>query len=116
MTATAGDLDRKVTIQRSTATTNAFNEPVLTWADFVTVRARRRDVSDRQRTEMIAAGQVGAFLATRFTIRSSVQTRTVKPVDRLMHEGSAWSIHGIKEADEGRFRFLEIMAVKDADS
>lgn len=116
MTVTAGDLDRKVTIQRSTATTNAFNEPVLTWADFVTVRARRRDVSDRQRTEMIAAGQVGAFLATRFIIRSSVQTRTVKPVDRLMHEGSTWSIHGIKEADEGRFRFLEIMAVKDADT
>lgn len=111
----AGDLDRTITIQRATVTYNDLNEPVEVWANFKTVRAKRRDVSDRQRVEMIAAGQVGAFLVSRFTIRSSTDTRTIKPTDRLMHDGSTWSIHGIKEADEGRFRFLEIMAVKDAD-
>lgn len=111
----AGDLDRKITIQRFTSVPNEFNEPVETWTDFKTVRAMRRDVSDRQRIEMMAAGQVGAFLASRFTIRSSTETRTITPVDRLVHEGKTWAIHGIKEADEGRYRFLEITAVKDAD-
>lgn len=115
MATSAGDLDRSITIQRSTETTNEFNEPVLTWADFVTVRAKRRDTSDRQRIEMLAAGQVGAFLSSRFTIRSSTETRTITPTDRLVHEGDTWSIHGVKEADEGRKRFLEILAVKDAD-
>ena len=112
----AGDLDRKVTIQRFTSVPNdEFNEPVETWADFKTVRAMRRDVSDRQRVEMMAAGQVGAFQVSRFTIRSTSETRTVTPVDRLVHDGKTWAIHGIKEADEGRYRFLEITAVKDAD-
>lgn len=115
MTISAGDLDRSITIQRFTSTPNEFNEPVETWMDFKTVRSMRRDVSDRQRIEMTAAGQVGAFLASRFTIRSSTETRTVKPTDRILHEGSTWSIHGVKEADEGRFRFIEITAVKDAD-
>lgn len=111
----AGDLDRKVTIQRFTSVPNEFNEPVETWADFKTVRAMRRDVSDRQRVEMMAAGQVGAFQVSRFTIRSTSETRTITPVDRLVHDGKTWAIHGIKEADEGRYRFLEITAVKDAD-
>lgn len=111
----AGDLDREVTIQRATATTNEYNEEILAWADFKTVRAMRRDASDRQRIEMMAAGQVGAFQVSRFTIRSTTETRTITPVDRLVHEGKTWAIHGIKEADEGRYRFLEITAVKDAD-
>ena len=111
----AGELDRSITIQRATVVYNEFNEAVETWADLITVRAKRRDVSDRQRIEMLAAGQVGAFLASRFTIRSSTETRTIKPTDRLIHDGATWSIHGVKEADEGRFRFIEIMAVKDAD-
>ncbi|MDE3797599.1 head-tail adaptor protein [Sinorhizobium meliloti] len=108
----AGDLDRKIVIQRSTEVPNEFNEPVLTWLDFVSRRALRRDVSDG---EKFAAGQVGSSLAARFVIRSDTQTRTVTPVDRLMHEGHVWSIHGVKEADEGRFRFIEITAVKDSD-
>lgn len=109
---TAVDLDRTVTIQRSTSTSNDFNEPVETWADLTTERARRRDVSDGER---LAAGQIGSHVMARFTIRSSSETRDAKPSDRLVHEGATWSIQGIKEADEGRHRFLEITAVKDTD-
>lgn len=112
----AGDLDRKITIQRATEVPNEFNEPVLTWADFMSNwSAKREDVSERQQTEMIAAGQVGAFLVSRFTIRSSSEARTVTPKDHLIHEGATWSIHGVKEAAEGRRRFIQITAVKDAD-
>lgn len=112
MTITAGQLDRKVTIQRFTSVPNEFNEPVETWADFFTCRAMRRDVSDG---EKFAAGQVGSSLRSRFTVRSSSETRTVTPTDRLVHEGDTWSIHGVKEANEGRHKFIEITAVKDAD-
>lgn len=106
------DLDRSLTIQRFTSTSNEFNEPVETWANLMTVRAMRRDASDG---EKFAAGQVGSSLRARFVIRSDSKTRTITPVDRAMHEGSTWSIHGIKEANEGRRRFIEITAVKDAD-
>lgn len=109
----AGNLDRKITIQRATTVPNEFNEPVETWADFVTVWAMRRDVSDG---EKFAAGQVGSSLRSRFTIRSSSETRTITPADRLAHDSAIWSIHGVKEANEGRRRFIEITAVKDADA
>lgn len=109
----AGHFDRTITVQRATTTPNALNEPIQTWADHIKVRAMRRDVSDGER---MAAGQVGSFLMTRFTVRSSTSTRGLTPKDRIVHEGGTWSIHGIKEANEGRKRFLEITAARDADA
>lgn len=111
----AGDLDRRVTIQRFTSTEGPLNEPVENWGDIATVWARRRDASDSQKIEYIAAGQVGAFIVARFTIRSSVVARSVTPVDRILHDGKVWDIKGVKEADEGRHRFIEITASRDAD-
>lgn len=103
----AGDLDRKVVIERAT------DESSDNWDTYVTCRAMRRDVSDGERN---AGGhQVDSFLMSRFTVRSSTETRGITPVDRLIHEGHTWSIKGVKEANEGRFRFIEITAVKDAD-
>ena len=112
MTIGASDLDRKITIQRFTSVPNEFNEPVETWADFVTCRTMRRDVSDGER---FAAGQVGSSLRSRFVIRSSSKVRTVTPTDRLTHEDAIWSIHGVKELAGEHRRFIEITAVRDAD-
>ncbi len=110
----AGTLDRKITIQRSTETFNEFNEPVVVWTDFYAPRAARRDVSDG---EKFAAGQVGSHRMTRFVIRSSSEADTVTPVDRISYEGAIWNIHGVKEADQGdmRGRYLEITAVRNTD-
>lgn len=33
----AGNLDRRITIQRATKINNEFNEPIETWADLATV-------------------------------------------------------------------------------
>lgn len=108
-----GQLDRRITIQRSTSTANALNEPVLTWSDYLCREpAMRRDVSDG---EKMAAGQIGSFLRSRFTIRASQKSRAITPKDRMIHDCATWSIHGIKEAADQRGRFLEITAVKDAD-
>lgn len=110
-----GDLNRKITIQRAEVTYNDLNEPITTWVDKFTVSAARRDASDSQRIEYMAAAQIGAFTLSRFTVRSSINTRGIRATDRMIHEGSVWAIRGVKEADEGLHRFIELMAVKDAD-
>ncbi|KQS87365.1 hypothetical protein ASG58_01465 [Rhizobium sp. Leaf383] len=112
----ASQLDRKVTFQRVEKVVDSFNEEVETWSDLATVWARRRDASDSQKIEMLAAGQVGSFRVSRFTVRSSTLARSVTPVDRLLHDGVVWQINGVKELDEGRHRFIEITASRDADN
>ncbi|WP_085025288.1 phage head closure protein [Ensifer aridi] len=108
-----GKLDRRITIERETETgRNEVNEPVYEWAALATVWARRRDASDGERE---AAGQVGSTLMTRFVIRSSSVTRSVTPVDRLNYSDATWNILGVKETEEGRNRFIEITAIRDAD-
>lgn len=109
---TAQELDRSITVERSMETENEFNEPVVTWSVFVKVRAKRRDASDG---EKVSAGQLGATLMSRFVIRSSVTTRKVLPTDRIRHDDRIWNILGIKQADEGRNRFLEITAITSVD-
>ena len=108
----AGKLDRRVTFERSTSTKNEYNEDVETWAALTTVWAQRKDVSDG---ENFAAGQVGSVLRSRFVIRSSTVSKTITPIDRLNYDGAGWNIQGVKETTEGRNRYLEITAVKDAD-
>ncbi|WP_288430207.1 phage head closure protein [uncultured Agrobacterium sp.] len=108
----AGDLDRRITFQRSQETSNEMNEPVENWSDLMTVWARRRDVSD---SEKDAAGQVGGSLMSRFVVRSSEQAKAVLLTDRIFHDDKSWNIRGIKQADEGRNRFLEITAVARID-
>ena len=108
----AGNLDRRIVIERATSTNNALNEPQQTWATLTTVWAQRKDVSDG---EKLAAGQVGSHLSSRFVIRSNPTTKAITPSDRINYDGSIWSIFGIKETSEGRNRFLEITAAKDDD-
>lgn len=108
----AGDLDRRIIVERFSATTNGLNEEVKTWATFINVAAGRSDVSDGER---FAAGQVGASLMSRFKIRSSINAKTVTPEDRISYDGDLWNILGIKETKEGRNRFLEITAVRRQD-
>ncbi len=109
----AGSLDRRIVIERFTSVPNDLNEPVETWATFITVWASRSDVSDG---ENVAAGQVGSSLRSRFVIRSSAAAKTVTPVDRISYGGGVWNIHGVKETKDGRNRFIEITAVRDTDA
>lgn len=113
MAITAQDLDRRITIQRAvSAGANALNEQAAIWENYAIIWARRRDVSDGERD---AAGQRGGFLMSRFVVRSTSSTRDLRMIDRIVAEGLPWNIHGIKEADEGRNRFIEITAVRKVD-
>ncbi len=109
----AGALDRRITIQRSTAGTDPLNAEILTWTDYITVSAQRRDSSDGER---YAAGQVGTQVLARFKVRSSSLTRTITARDRISHDGATWNIKSAPyETLDGRKRFLWITAAKDAD-
>ncbi|MHC2573972.1 head-tail adaptor protein [Rhizobium leguminosarum] len=108
-----GSLDRRITIERFIeAGRNAFNEPVASWTSVGSFWGRRRDLSDGERQ---ASGTIDSFLVSRFVVRSNGVTRTVTPVFRVVYDGSIWNIQGVKETSEGRSRFIEITAVRDAD-
>ncbi len=114
----AGGLDRSIIIQRSTAGTDPFNAESLTWTDYITVSAQRRDFAEGERfaTEARAAGQVGSQILARFKVRSSSLTRTVTARDRISHDGATWNIKiAPYETLDGRRRFIWITAAMDAD-
>ena len=102
----AGDLDRRITIERYTETRDPFNNPVKIWQELAIVWAAKTDVSDSER---LAAQEVGAEISTRFRIRWSLQVRDIDPKDRVRFEGRLYDIVGVKEI--GRREGLEITAV-----
>ena len=108
----AGQLDRRITIQRYTSTQDSFGGDVQTWTNLTTISAARMDVNDSER---LAAEQVNSSLMSRFKVRSSITTRSITPSDRISYDGGIWDIHGIKETKEGRKRFLEITAAAQSD-
>ncbi len=105
---TAGDLDRRITIERSSIIgDDGFGNPVYGWAPLATVAASRADVSD---TERVAYGGIIAELVSRLVIRAGGPAGTVHSFDRLDYDGESWEIMGVKETKQGRNRFLEITA------
>ena len=114
----AGKLDRRITIQRSTAGTDPFNAESLTWTNYITVSALRRDFAEGERfaTEQFAAGQVGSQILSKFRVRSSSLTRTITARDRISYDGAIWNIKITPyETLDGRQRFIWITAARDAD-
>lgn len=107
-----GRMDRLLSIERNTPTTNELNEEVDSWAEAFKTWAKRRDVSD---SEGVAAGVLGSSQMTRFVIRSDSLTRSITPKDRISYDGDLWNIKGIKETPDGRRRFLELTAVRGLD-
>jgi SPP1 family predicted phage head-tail adaptor len=106
----AGDLDRRITIQRASFALNAFNEPLATWLDIATVWAAARHVTD---VEQFRAHEIGAEVTARFTIRYSSEVADLGPADRLAFEGREYNITGVREL--GRREWLEIRAAARAE-
>lgn len=107
-----GRMDRLLSIERNTPTTNDLNEEVDSWAEVFKTWAKRTDVSDG---ESIAAGVLGSAQMSRFVVRSDSLTRSMTPKDRINYDGDVWNIKGIKETAHGRRRFLEITVARDTD-
>jgi SPP1 family predicted phage head-tail adaptor len=107
----AGDLDRRIRIERASSTQDpGSGENVETWTALATVWASKRDVSDRER---IAAAEVQAEITTRFIIRYSSTVASVNPKDRIIFDGRTYGIEAVKEV--GRREGIELTAAARAD-
>lgn len=103
----AGDLDRRVTIERASTTTDEYGNSAETWNALATVWAKVDHISDGEKWK---AAEVGAHVDTRFLIRWGF---SVTPLDRVVYESRAYSIKGVKEI--GRREGQEITASARAD-
>jgi len=106
----AGPLDRRIVIQRASTSTDAFNEPVETFADLATVWASAKPVRDSER---LANGQTLADISYRFVIRYSSTVADVNPKDRITFDDRTFDINAVKEI--GRREGLEITATARAE-
>lgn len=103
----AGKLDRRITIERATVTTDVLGGEVLTWGTLATVWAQVIPVSDGERWR---AEEVAATATHWFRIRWGVG---VMPTDRIVYEGDVYLISGVKEI--GRHDGQEITASARAE-
>lgn len=101
----AGDLDRRVVVQRNGGALDAFGGVAQGWATLLTLWAMFRPISDGERWQ---SGRIEARAAARFTLRWSAPASGIRETDRIAHDGGVWAILGIKEV--GRREFLEITA------
>lgn len=106
----AGDLDRRLRIERAVLTRDGFGEEIAVWGLLAGVWAGKRDVSDRER---IASAEVAAEITTRFVIRWSPDVADVNPKDRIVFDGRIFDISGVKEI--GRREGLEVSAAARAE-
>ncbi len=106
-----GRLDERLTVLRSTQTTNAYNEPVDVFAVYATVWAHRIDASAG---ESYRAQEVGAQVSAHFQVRYSPETATITPRDHLrLENGLTYDITGVREL--ARNQWLELHAVARQD-
>lgn len=106
----AGDLDRRISIERYSTTYNDDNEPTEGWAEVGKRWASKKDVSDG---EKVRAAEVGATVTTRFQLRWDSLTKTLTASDRIVCDGMTYDIAGTKEL--GRREGVEITASRPND-
>jgi len=109
----AGDLDRRITIERNTqVVAGDFNEVQDAWAAIATVWAKRHDASAG---EAVRAQEVGGQITTRFTIRYSILAATIDVKDRIQFGDRSFNITAVREPTGTRNQWIEIDAVARSD-
>lgn len=94
MSLAAGNLDRRVTLERYTAVLDDYGGEVRTWIALATVWAR---VEQRTGYERSASNQVQAGAVTLFTIRWQQALADLNPKDRILYDGRYWDIESVAE-------------------
>jgi head-tail adaptor len=109
----AGDLDRRIVIQRPVLTRSApIFEAIPSWENLVTtttdgaVYASKKPAGARER---IVAGERGAEADTVFVVRWSNLVRTTDPTFRILHDGVTYEILGVEEI--GRREGIRLICV-----
>lgn len=105
----AGQLDRKITLQRATVLDDGYASEVSAWVDLATVSARLMPLSSVERA---AAGENAAFGKATFMIRRDSSWSDLNATDRLLYGAVPFNIEGVREHGRG---FYMIDAVARAD-
>ena len=90
----AGPLDRRITIERATATLDGFGGESLVWLTLSVLWASVTPISDGER---FRSDERAADITTRFVVRRSDMTKTIDAKDRILFEGRMYQIYGVKE-------------------
>ena len=96
----AGELDRRVTLERYTTTRDSWNNPSKTWETLAVVWAMKQDRTEVERTEL---NQIVALNRTLFKIRHRTDVDATMRVD---YDGQKYYITGVKEL--GRVEGLQL--------
>ena len=90
----AGQLDRRVRVERAREIRNSLNEPELFWDELCTVwcSARPLDGSQRFLAERLSGGQLQASRVTVFKVRWSPILAAATTADRIVFEGVVYNI------------------------
>lgn len=107
----AGRLDTLITIERSTPTRDAFNEPVPAWSTLKTVMASMDDLRDSER---LRAQGVQATISTRFGFRWTPDIDDLNAKDRIVVDGQIFDVYSVKKI--GRQREFEVTANARSDT
>lgn len=91
-----GRMDSRITIERTTTTTNTYGERVNAWGTLATVWA---DVIYREGsgTESIQSAQVLSKQPVHFLIRYSTTVADVSPKDRVSYNSKLYNIETVQE-------------------
>jgi SPP1 family predicted phage head-tail adaptor len=109
----AGDMDRRITIQKATEAQDATGADVQTWADVLTTWAKFEPI-DGGREPFVAPGQqFAAFADSRFTIRYRTDVAISPKNYRVVHDGKTYDITGVRETR--RRETLEIVGYARAE-
>lgn len=107
---TAGARNRRVTLQRFTATESEMGGDVEAWTDYTTAFARVLHGSGQERRE---AAQESASVAATFYVLRNPLTAALNPKDRIVWGGN-WDI--VSAVPSLQFnREIEITAIRAAD-
>lgn len=109
----AGTLDRILTIERKSTTTDAFGGEVETWAPIAGLEDIPASVEEIPDGEVWRAAEVQATVTTRFVIRWSPAAAGVTPLDRVKYAGKTFDINRTKELQ--RRKGVELTAAARAE-
>ena len=104
----AGNLDRRVRIDRATPTRDAHNEETMAWAEYAT---RWASVRPAPGTERFRSAETAAEAPMRFVFRWEADLVGVE--DLLFHDGRTYEISSVTEI--GRREGWEVLAVARAE-
>lgn len=102
----AGELDRRVVIQRAVRTTDTHGESVIAWDSLATVWAKFEAGGG---SETHLADRRQANQAATFTLR---WLAGVMAEMRVLHDGDAWDIESVEEPDRRESLLLRCRAVQ----